>query len=244
MKTVFLSVAVMATIILGACTKLADSPVRKPIKFSEQKSNLWFANSQNHREAAVFNALAVSFDYANAEGQKFYCGNNKESAVLNWFHNFDEKYHGLHSFSLDPALLTEDSLSQAWADKLIAAYFINSPTSSIDSIFSLEKKLINEYPVHFPNQNLEFEGLLELSSKLKMVKHLFSNESYNICESITYNLFEDMFLGLSDDPYDDCMRRKINNAGLFEIIINYGAGPGGWVAVASADCVVEILMSE
>ncbi|MGB6037573.1 MAG: hypothetical protein WBG42_14965 [Cryomorphaceae bacterium] len=243
MKSILFGLAVVAMSIFVSCGKVTENPTQAASIAYEQKSQYWFSNSQNQGENSVFNALVRSFDYANTEGKKLLCSNNLDSASIEWITNFDEKFHELYTFNVDPNQLSEDSLSQEWADKLAAAYFINDPRLSIDSIVSLENQMLIDYPYIYPNRHLEFNGLLQFSATLKMTKYLFSSRELNVCNTIAYDSFND-FLGLSDDPYDDCMRRKINNAGLFEIIINYGAGPGGWVAVASADCVVEILMSE
>ena len=40
----------------------------------------------------------------------------------------------------------------------------------------------------------------------------------------------------SDAAFDNCMSNAIDNANIFDILTNWGAGPGGWVLGTAADC--------
>lgn len=243
MKVYSVLIAAVALLFYACSQTDVDVPQNNMVAESKEM-DFWFANPSNHREEEVFNDLVASFEYANEIAIQNECLSETDENIMNWFENVNLKYHEIHAFDIDPELVAESHFIDQWINRLFEAYFIQDDLESINNILSIENRLLQSFQTLHPSANLEYNALMELSSFLKMLRYLKEESEVVVCSELQFRSIEELILVKVDDPYDDCMREKISNAGFLEIIINWGAGPGGWVAVASADCLIEILSED
>jgi hypothetical protein len=234
-------IIILVSVILVSCSKTTDEPNFGEVLDSQKDSGFWFENPENPYEEEVFSNLITSIQYANQMGAQLDCSDDLNYALLSWFDAVNIKYHEIHSFEVMPESLTSEGVASEWFNKIFDAYFLEDQAASINRIVALENLVIQNFQEQHPEMEIEFAAILELTAFLKLMRYTIEEQELILCKTVHVDSIEQIFEWKVDDSYDDCMRRQINNAGFLEIILNWGAGPGGWVAVASADCLIDIL---
>jgi len=173
--------------------------------------------------------ILAAIDSANAIGDNLTCDKDKlDDQAIKWFENVSDFYHASVSFPVDTSLLIITSTELDYFDEITSElYSGDSLNNSLHNLIAIEDDLVNSYAVNFPNRTKELESMLHLTSAIKHLLYGYAQTGIQPCSGKVFYSPSAILSWAKADDFDGCMRNKINDAGPLEIVINYGAGPGG-----------------
>lgn len=227
MKSLILA-AVVSTTAVGTVAPSGSEFLTTP-----RPGTLWIANSDNpYDQYGGFlreNLLAANEVFSTRP-----CSDEK-ICLKAWTQYVDKKYHAdpRSYLTVNQGLIQWGQKEDQYRDRIELALSVPNGNQRLQQLKTLESEVARSYggsPQEIETQKL----MLLLITNIKYMSYTLQTEGIVVGEGPL--VVAGRTISEWETAVDNCMRNKIDSVGPIEMMINYGAGPGGWVLVAYLDC--------